>query len=332
MGFARKRPRSNTLLDGFISASHAFRELLLSAGCKTRRVAMPPAESLLLIDAMALAYRSFHAIPTLTARNGTPTNALLGFAKAVRQLQERLNPTHQAAVFDGGLPVARTIALPTYKAQREPMPHALLQQLPIIEEFLDAASIPRLRMEAQEADDVMATLAQMAESRGFNVFMATNDKDLFQLVSDRVKVVTPNKDGAVMGPAEVVAKTGVAPRQVPAWLALTGDAVDNIPGVPGIGPKTAARLLGQYGSLEGIYSALDQVPGDKLRDALRAAQDDVQRNLALVTLDHQVPGVPDLDALRVTPVQADRMRSFFERLDMPSLAATWQRTHQLELL
>lgn len=287
---------------------------------------------LLLIDAMALAYRAFHAIPPLSAANGTPTNAVLGFVKALRLLDERFQPSHQAVVFDGGLPSTRLTLLPEYKAQRAPMPDSLHQQLPLIDAFLDASRIPRIRLESEEADDVLATIACRAEAEGIPVRIATNDKDLYQVVSPLIALVSPVKDAVLMGPQEVEGKTGVKPAQIPDWLALVGDAVDNIPGVPGIGPKTAARLLREYGSLSGIWAALDCLPGDKTREALRAARATVERNRQMVTLDRQVDGLPALDSLGVVAPDTRALRAFFHKLDMPSLAPDLTGPAQLELL
>lgn len=281
---------------------------------------------------MALAYRSFHAIPLLTAKDGTPTNAVLGFVKGVRLLQERFQPTHQAVIFDGGLPAFRMERLPEYKAQRAPMPDDLFRQLPLLDEFLDAARLARVRLDGQEADDVIATLACEAERAGGSVVISTNDKDLFQLVSERVVIATPARDAPVMGPAEVAAKTGVPPARIPEWLALTGDSVDNIPGVPGVGPKTASRLLEQFPSIDALWAGIDTVSGDKLRESLRAAKSDVERNLALVTLDCAAAGVPALDDLRPAVPDFAALRAFFLRLDMPSLAPPVPVPTQMELL
>lgn len=293
---------------------------------------MPDSSSLLLVDAMALAYRAFHAIPPLNAKDGTPTNAILGFIKAIRHLQERFQPAKQAVIFDGGLPAERMELLPSYKAQREEMPDALHRQLPILDEFLDAAGIARIRVQGEEADDVMATLAIQAASDGSRVVLATNDKDLYQVVSNSITMVAPVKDAPVMGIPEVQAKTGVPPAQIPSWLALTGDAVDNIPGVPGVGPKTAARLLKQFGSLERIWAGLDEVSGDKLRDALRASREDVIRNLALVTLNTAIADVPNVESLTVKPGDVRAMRELMLRLNMPSLAPALPVPTQMELL
>ena len=167
-----------------------------------------------------------------------------------------------------GLPEERMIRLPTYKAQREPMPDPLRAQFADIERYLDLAGVCSIRMEGQEADDVIATLTAAAPS---GVLIATSDKDLYQLIDDRVFMISPSKAGAKIGCEEVFEKTGVQPEKIVEWLALTGDTVDNIPGVPGIGPKTAAKLLAQFGSLENLWSKLDEVASQKLRDGARGA-------------------------------------------------------------
>jgi len=289
------------------------------------------APSFLIVDAMALAYRAFHAIPPLHAPDGTPTNMLLGFAKALRHLQERFKPTHLVVISDGGLPAHRMELLPSYKAQRAPMPDELKRQLPFLDAFLDAARIVRLRLDGEEADDVMATLARAAEQRRYRVVMASNDKDLFQLLTDRVSMVAPVKDALLMGPAEVEAKIGVPPSLVPAWLSLTGDAVDNIPGVPGIGPKTAAKLLQEHGSLDSLLANLAQVKGERMQSALRESADAIRRNLAMVTLHTDVPGLPDLDALRLQPPDVPALQALQSRLGMTSLVPSPMAT-QMTLL
>lgn len=277
-------------------------------------------ESLLLIDALALAYRAYHAIPPLSAKDGTPTNAVLGFVKAVRQLKERFNPTLWAAVFDGGLPAERMIKLPTYKAQRPPMPDTLARQLALIDEYLDAESIPRIRLDGTEADDVMATLATEAERNGFRVRIATNDKDLYQIVSEKTTIVAPVKDAPELGPDEIRLKTGVPPDRIPDWLALVGDDADNIPGVPGIGPKTAARLIQEFGGVEGLLNRLEEVANEKWRISLKAAEHDIRRNLEIVNLRRDLQGLPGVDSLAIREADSARLRSFFERLGMSSLA------------
>jgi DNA polymerase-1 len=243
---------------------------------------------LLIVDGHAYAYRAFHAIRELRAPDGRPTNAIYGFVKMLEKMRMAVAPTHWIVVWDGGLNAERLAALPDYKAQRPEMPADLRPQLDGIAEYLAAAGIASHRADGVEADDYIASLARQAAD-GWNVVIASSDKDFMQLVSARTGLLNPNdKTGAIWGREQVLAKAGVVPEQVADWLALMGDAVDNIPGVPGVGPKTAAELLKQFGSVETLLARLDEVKSEKLRRALRESAAAVFRNQKLVRL----PEVP----------------------------------------
>ena len=278
-----------------------------------------PENTLLLVDGTAVAYRAYYAIAELSTRAGKPTNAVFGFIKMLQQLEQLWKPTHWTVVFDGGTPEERLIRLPTYKAQREPMPDALRAQFADIERYLDLAGVQSIRMDRQEADDVIATLAEAAPA---GVLIATSDKDLYQLINDRVFMISPSKAGSKMGCAEVVEKTGVRPEKIVEWLALTGDTVDNIPGVPGVGPKTATKLLAQFGSLENLWSNLDEVASQKLREALAAHRADVARNVELVTLRRDLKVRFSMDSMGVRRIDPARMIPFYEEMEFGSLAKT----------
>jgi len=213
-------------------------------------------ELLLLLDGTGIAYRSYHAIRGLKTRDGRPTNALFGFARALESERAKWNPTHWAVVFDGGRPAERLALLDSYKAQRKPMPDDLLQQLKLIDRYLELAGVPYILIPGKEADDLIAALARRAERRGWDVVVVSSDKDLLQLPSERIRLARPGKHGEVIDAVKVKELTGVEPEQIPLWLALIGDAVDNIPGVPGVGPKKAADLVNRYGSLSGVAAAL----------------------------------------------------------------------------
>jgi len=243
---------------------------------------------LLIVDGHAYAYRAFHAIRELRSPGGQPTNAIYGFVKMLEKMRAAVVPTHLLVAWDGGLSGDRLAALPDYKAQRPEMPADLRPQLDGIVDFLAAAGIASYRADGVEADDYIATLARLAAEH-WHVVIASSDKDFMQLVSPRIGLLNPNdKTGAIWGREQVLAKTGVEPEQVADWLALMGDAVDNIPGVPGVGPKTAAELLKQFGSVEKLLARLDEVKSDKLRQALRDSAAAVLRNQQLVRL----PAVP----------------------------------------
>ena len=243
---------------------------------------------LLIVDGHAYAYRAFHAIRELRSPAGQPTNAIYGFVKMLEKMRAALQPSHLLVVWDGGLSEERLAALPDYKAHRPEMPADLRPQMAGMVDYLAAAGIASYRADGVEADDYIATLARLA-AESWNVVIASSDKDFMQLVSARIGLLNPNdKTGIIWGREQVLAKTGVEPEQVADWLALMGDAVDNIPGVPGVGPKTAAELLKQFGSVEKLMARLDEVKSEKLRQTLRDSATTVARNQKLVRL----PGGP----------------------------------------
>jgi len=222
-------------------------------------------------------------------------------------------------VFDGGRPSERVALLDTYKAQRKPMPDDLGEQLRQIDRFLELAGIPYVLIPGKEADDLIAVLGRRAERAGWEVVILSSDKDLLQLVSDRIRVAKPGKTAEAMGPADVEALTGVSPSRIPLWLALIGDPVDNIPGVRGIGPKKAAELAARFGSLKEIEAHLDDVAPERVREALRDALPVVARNLELIRLkDDERLDLP-LEALAVRPVDPERIYPFLEEFELKSL-------------
>ncbi|MBI5773043.1 MAG: hypothetical protein HZA89_04775 [Verrucomicrobia bacterium] len=259
---------------------------------------------LLLVDGHAYAYRAFYAIRSLNAPDGSPTNAIYGFLKMLSRLRVAASPSHLAVIWDGGLAPERTAAHPSYKSQRPPMPDGLARQMDGIVEYLRAAGLASWCHDGVEADDWIAVAARRASAAGVRVVIASSDKDFMQLVTPRVGLLNPgDKSERIWTEAEVIAKTGVRPAQIVDWLSLVGDSVDNIPGVPGIGPKTATVLLQQFGSLEGIYAGLEEVKSDRVRESLTASRADMCRNQALIRLrddvgvafqlQDTVPGVED---------------------------------------
>ena len=216
-------------------------------------------------------------------------------------------------VWDGGLSAERMAALPEYKAQRPAMPDDLRPQLDEIVGYLAAVGIASYRGDGVEADDYIACLARRAAENGWDVVIASSDKDFMQLVSARIGLLNPNdKTGVIWTREQVAAKAGVEPEQVADWLALMGDAVDNSPGVPGVGPKTAAELVKQFGSVPVLFERLGEVKSEKLRMALRGAESNVRRNLELVRL-HEVPCEFAAEQLAVRPPDNERLRQLFQR-------------------
>ncbi len=278
-------------------------------------------QSVLILDGTAVAYRAFYAVRDLSTRAGQPTNALFGFIRMLRQLESRWRPDRLVVAFDGGSPAHRLEKCPAYKAQRAPMPDDLRSQLGLINEFLEAAGIPMILLKGQEADDVMATLAARAAAAGAVVRLATSDKDLMQLVDERVRIVPPTKTDEELDSAGVVAKTGVRPDQIVDWLALIGDSADNIPGVHGIGPKTATKLIAQFGTLTACFEQADQIESAGLREKLASGRAIAETNVELMTLDRDVPGVPAWDRIPAPSPEPAKLQAFFEKYELHRLAA-----------
>jgi DNA polymerase I len=269
----------------------------------------PSAGRLLIVDGHAYAYRAFYAIRSLSSPSGAPTNAIYGFIRMLVKIRERVQPTHVAVIWDGGLKAERMTLHSSYKAQRPEMPSGLAQQLDQIVDFLRAAGVFSYMKESAEADDCIAAVTKQADEAGMEVVIASSDKDFMQLVSDRVRLLNPHdKTETLWGADEVKRKSGVEPTQIVDWLSLTGDAVDNIPWVPGVGVKTAANLLTQFRSVSELYQRLAEVRSEVLRANLQSAKELVERNQRLVslhweeacdlTLEHLIARPGDFEALR----------------------------------
>jgi DNA polymerase-1 len=282
---------------------------------------------LLLIDGHYYAYRSFFAIQSLQNSKGEPTNAIYGFIKTVRRMIKDLRPDLGAIIWDRGMPQRRTELQPAYKQQRAEMPDLLRMQLDAIQGvFTSGMGFHSLSLENTEADDLMASYACLARQKGYDVVLATNDKDLFQLVEDGVKVystnkadlATPKDSHALLGKDAVLKKWGVAPSQIADVLALIGDTVDNIPGVGGLGPKGAASLVMAHGSVEKLLANLEAVTKDGLREKLAAAREQIHQNREMVRLDTDLPLPVPLDELRITPRYPELIAAM-EKCDFKSL-------------
>ncbi len=282
--------------------------------------ALAPASRLLLVDGHAYAYRAFHAIRDLKSPQATPTNAIYGFVKSIEKLRADLRPSHLAVVWDGGLAPDRMQLLPDYKADRPPMPPALEQQLDQIVEWLGAQGIASIRRDSVEADDAIATLTRQAAQAGLPVVIASSDKDFAQLASPQVSLFNPNnKTVTLETPNEIQHRTGVRPEQIVDWLSLMGDNVDNIPGVPGVGAKTAAALLQQFGSCDRLYERIEEVQPFRLREPLHSSIDMVRRNQRMISLKCDIPMGVSVDDLRPGTPKADTLRALYEQWGFRSL-------------
>ncbi len=283
---------------------------------------------LLLIDGHYYVYRSFFAIRDLKNKRGEPTNAIYGFIKTVRRMVKDLQPDLGAVIWDMGIPKRRTELQPAYKQQRAEMPDDMRPQLTFIQNVVPLLGFASLGLPDTEADDLMASYAIAARARGDEVVLATNDKDLFQLVDDGVRVYSTNKADlaapsdafALLGAEAVRKKWGVEPAQISDVLSLIGDTVDNIPGVNGLGPKGAATLLAAHGSLSAVLADLDAVKNEKLREKLRAAREQIEQNREMVRLDLDLPLPRPLDELQIQP-RYHALIGELEKCDFKSLLA-----------
>jgi len=286
---------------------------------------------LCLIDGHAVMYRSFFAIPELSTAAGRPTNAVFGFIRMIRQLRQKLQPTHMIAVFDGGTPPRRLDLLSTYKSQRPAMPESLRAQFSIVEDYLDKVCTPFIRIQSEEADDVIATLARKAVADGADVIIVTNDKDMYQLVDAHTMMVPPSDTERMMSVEDVTAKTGVGPEKIVDWLALIGDAADNIAGVPGVGPKTAAKLLQEHGSVAGIYEELSRVKSPGIRNALEQSRNVVSRNVELIRLSIDLACSLDWAKAEVRREEPERLLPFLRELELNSLTKELEKASEKTL-
>lgn len=272
---------------------------------------------LLLIDGHYYVYRSFFAIQHLTNSRGEPTNAVYGFLKTVRRMLKDLAPDLGAVIWDEGLPQRRTELQPAYKATRTEMPDAMKPQLTLIQRLVPMLGFASLGMPDTEADDLMASYTVAALERGDEVVLATNDKDLFQLVNGKVRVystakadlASPKDSHVLLGAEAVRKKWGVEPAQIGDVLALIGDTVDNIRGVGGLGPKTASSLLAAHGGLDALLAEnFASVKNEKLRAKLAAARPQIEQNREMVRLDFDLPLPVPLDGLRIAPRYPELLR------------------------
>ena len=278
---------------------------------------------LFLLDAYALIYRAYYAFiknPRINSK-GLNTSAVMGFVNTLNEILTKENPTHIGVAFDHGK-TFRDEAFPAYKAQREATPEDIRASVPIIKDIISAMNIPVLQADGFEADDVIGTLATKAGLAGVPTYMLTPDKDYGQLVRDNVFIFRPRHGGGyeTMGPAEVNEKYGLtSPSQVIDLLALMGDSADNFPGCPGVGPKTAAKLIAEFGSIDSLLANTDRIKG-KLREKVEAAVDDIRMSRFLATIRTDVPMELNLDELKITEPDADRLNEIFAELEFKSLA------------
>lgn len=278
---------------------------------------------LLLVDGHALLYRAYHATSgtTMTTSEGEPTNATFGFATILLRALQAEQPSHAAVAFDLGKPTFRHESFPAYKAHRPPMDDALVVQVARIKELVEAFGFPIYQMPGFEADDVLGTLARQAAAEGVETLILTGDLDTLQLVGPHVRVLTPKRgpDDITLYDEEAVQRRyGLAPERVPDFKALVGDTSDNIPGVQGIGEKTASKLLAEYGTIENLFDHLPLVP-ERTRKLLDGRRDQALASKLLATIVTDVPVRLDLAKGRADAYDRDAVFRLFTQLEFRSL-------------
>lgn len=276
-----------------------------------------------VIDGNSLMHRAFHAVPpTMNAPDGRPTNAIFGFLNMFLKMIDAFNPDGVVVAFDKGKPRVRMEMLPQYKAQRPPMDPDLHAQFPMIKELLGALNVPILQSEGWEGDDILGTMARLGEEAGCDMLLVTGDRDMYQLVTEHVNVVSTRKglsDVAIMTPESVDdLYHGITPALVPDFYGLKGDTSDNIPGVPGIGPKKASALIAQYGSLDEVIAHADEVKG-KMGENLRAHIDDALLSRKVATIRTDAPVELDFDATSFPAFSADEVSAALGTLGITAM-------------
>lgn len=279
---------------------------------------------LLLFDGHALIHRAFHALPELSTKGGRPTGAVYGFATMLLKALDEFKPTHCAVAFDSAAPTFRHVQFEEYKAHRPKAPDELVAQFGPVRELVRAFQLPILEKEGYEADDLIGALCRKARSAGIETVIVTGDTDMLQLVSPRVRALLPKprrpfSDTQLYDEAAVRERYGLNPPQIADLKGLKGDPSDNIPGVPGIGEKTALKLITEFGSVEGIYERIEAVTPPKLRELLRANEPAARQSKALATIATDAPIAFDLDACRITGYDREKVIELFRSLEFHSL-------------
>ncbi|MCP9446918.1 MAG: DNA polymerase I [Nitrospira sp.] len=290
----------------------------------------PPTDTrptLYLIDGSAYIYRAFFALPPLNNSKGLQTNAIYGFTTMLLKILRERQPDDVAVAFDEKGPTLRHEEFKEYKAQRPPMPDAMQAQIPYIHRVVEALAIPVLRQPGYEADDVIGTLARKAEQAGYDVVIVTGDKDMFQLLSPHVRIYDPVKD-KWFGEAECIERFGVEPARVVEIMGLMGDATDNIPGVKGIGEKTAMKLIARFGTIDGLLSRIDEVTPARTKTLLIEQAEQARLSRSLATIKTDCPIDFDQAALRVKPPHTDRLNELLRELEFTSLLKSIQASDE----
>ncbi|HIJ56008.1 MAG TPA: DNA polymerase I [Deltaproteobacteria bacterium] len=289
---------------------------------------MKQEKTLYLIDGTAFIHRAYHAIRGLTNSKGLPTNAAFGFTRMLLKLMDDHRPEYAAMIFDAKGPTFRHEIYDAYKANRPPMPEDMAVQIPYIMDITTGFNLPVFQESGYEADDLIGTFARLAENAGFSVVMVTGDKDFMQLVTEKTVIWDPMKDKTT--DAAVIKETfGVSPKQMIDVMGLSGDTADNVPGVPGIGQKTAVDLIQTFGSLEALYEQAHTITRKKQKENLTAYKDQAVLSKKLVTIDTHVPVPFDPEKFRIMPPDQDTLSALFKTLEFKQLQQAFQKKRDL---
>ena len=279
---------------------------------------MSDKQQLLLVDGSGYIFRAFHALPPMTRGDGTPVNAVYGFTAMLMKLIDDMQPDHVAVVFDVARKTFRSDIFPDYKANRSEPPEDLVPQFALVREATAALALPAIELAGFEADDLIATYSAAAEDAGLATTIVSSDKDLMQLVRGDITMLDPMKQRRI-GAAEVVERFGVPPEQVVDVQALAGDSTDNVPGVPGIGIKTAAELINNYGDLETLLARASEIKQPKRRENLLQFAEQARISRQLVLLRDDAPMPLDLEALKTPARDRDKLIAFLQQQEFKRL-------------
>ncbi len=277
--------------------------------------------TLLLADGNAIMHRAYHALPPFKTKQGLPTNALFGFISILNKIATDFHPFYLIVCFDTPIPTFRKKMFKNYQSHRPKMEDALSRQFPLVKEALDSAEVVHLEKEGYEADDIIGTISRVYDKNGDRVVILSGDKDILQLVNDKVYVVTPELGFGkqkIYNPEEVQKRFGVTPKQIPDFKALMGDQSDNYKGAKGIGPKTAAKLLQQFASIDGIFKHLHEIP-EKTRKMLEEHKDNVLLSHKLATILTDVDVEYNIKSSKFNGFN-ENLKEFLKKYEMYSLA------------
>ena len=286
-------------------------------------------KKLVLVDGSSYLYRAFYALPPLKSPKGEPTGAIYGFLRMLSSLMKDLSPEYIAVVFDLPGKTFRHEKYHGYKANRKETPDELKSQIPKIKELIKLWGIKIIEIPGYEADDIIATLAKKGKNEGFEVIVVTPDKDMMQLVEENIKILNP-VNGEIFDREKVKEKYGIYPEQFVDYLAMVGDTVDNIIGVKGVGPKTASKLLNEFGSLEKILQNIDLLK-PKLKEAFEEARERLKENVFLVSLKTDIPIDINVKYLKKGKADLQKLKEEFEELGFKSLLKEISKPKKEEL-